>query len=175
MTKRRRDAWRSAARKWSVPFSRTRREDRTPNGQRDNPFFWVLNLDLMQQQAENLPMRRARKLALILGVLLGLFGQIVTVAASPVVATAMRATAPATMPLDCVGMMQNDGEKSLPCQQMTLACLAGMGCLPLYALSSRSSSVPQMVNTDLLLVSPAYPALLGRSTPPEQHPPNTLA
>src|SRR3546814_1435056 len=40
----------------------------------------------------------------------------------------------ATMPMDCVGMMQGDDEKSLPCQQMTVACLAGMGCLPLFAL-----------------------------------------
>jgi hypothetical protein len=120
-------------------------------------------------------MRRAHKLALILGVLLGLFGQIVTVAASPAVANAMSATAPVTMSMDCVGMMQNDGEKSLPCQQMTLACLAGMGCFHLYALNSRSSSVPEMVSTDLLLMSPSCPALHGRSVLPEQHPPNTLA
>jgi hypothetical protein len=120
-------------------------------------------------------MRRAHKLALILGVLLGLFGQIVTVAASPAVATAMSVTSPATMPMDCLGMMQNDSEKSLPCQRMTLACFAGMGCLPLYALNSRSSPVPEMVSTDLLLISPSFPALHGRSTQPEQHPPNTLA
>jgi hypothetical protein len=137
--------------------------------------FRVANLDSMQQQAENVRMRRAHKLALILGVLLGLFGQIVTVAASPAVATVISAAAPATMPLDCVGMMQGDGGKSLPCQQMTLACLAGMGCLPLYALNSRSSPVAEMVSTDLLLISPAYPALHGRSAQPEQHPPNTLA
>ena len=137
--------------------------------------FRVLNLDSIQQQAENVCMSRARKFALILGVLLGLLGQIVTVAASPAVATAISATAPATMPMDCVGMMQCDGEKSLPCQQMTLACLAGMGCLPLFAVNNQSSPVAEMVSTDLLVTSPSYPALLGRSTPPEQHPPNTLA
>ena len=137
--------------------------------------FRVPDLDLVERQAENIRMRRAHKLVLILGVLLGLFGQMVTVAASPAVATAMTAGAPATMPIDCVGMMQKDGEKSLPCQQMTLACLAGMGCLPLFALNSRSSPVPEMVSTDLLFISPSYPALLGRSNQPEQHPPNTLA
>lgn len=120
-------------------------------------------------------MRRALKFALILGVLFGLFGQIVTVAASPTVATAMSRTAPAAMPMDCVGMMQGDGEKSLPCQQMTLACLAGMGCLPLFALDSRSSPLPEMVSVDLLLISPSYPTLRGRSAQPEQHPPNPLA
>ncbi|PKB25342.1 hypothetical protein B0I00_0538 [Novosphingobium kunmingense] len=137
--------------------------------------FRVPVLDSIQQQAENVRMRRAHKLALILGVLLGLFGQIVTVAASPAVATAVSGAAPAMMPMDCVGMMQDDGEKSLPCQQMTLACLAGMGCLPLFAVNNRSSPVAEMVSTDLLLISPSYPALLGRSTQPEQHPPNTLA
>jgi len=120
-------------------------------------------------------MGRARKFALILGVLLGLFGQIVTVAASPAVATSMSATAPATMPMDCAGMMPGDGEESLPCQRMTLACLAGMGCLPLFALDSRSSPLPEMVSTDLLVISPFYPALHGRSAQPEQHPPNALA
>ncbi|XHS01295.1 hypothetical protein ACFB49_28990 [Sphingomonas sp. DBB INV C78] len=120
-------------------------------------------------------MRRALKFALILGVLFGLFGQIVTVAASPTMATAMSRTAPAAMPMDCVGMMQSDGEKSLPCQQMTLACLAGMGCLPLFALDSRSSPLPEMVSVDLLLISPSYPTLQGRSAQPEQHPPNPLA
>ena len=120
-------------------------------------------------------MRQAHKLALILGVLLGLFGQIVTVAASPAVATAMSAAAPATMPMDCVGMMQGDGEKSLPCQRMTLACLAGMGCLPLFALDSRVPLAAEIVSAELIVISPSYPALLGRSTQPEQHPPNTLA
>lgn len=137
--------------------------------------FRVPKLDSIQQQAENMRMRRARKFALILGVLLGLFGQIVTVAASPAVATAMSVAAPATMPMDCVGMMQGDGEKSLPCQRMTLACLAGMGCLPLLALDSRSSLFPEMVSANLLHTSPTYPALHGRSAQPEQHPPNSLA
>ena len=120
-------------------------------------------------------MRQAHKFALILGVLLGLFGQIATVAASPAVAPAISENAAATMPMDCVGMMQDDGEKSLPCQQMTLACLAGMGCLPLFAVNNRSSPLAEMVSMDSLLISPSYPALLGRSTQPEQHPPNTLA
>ena len=120
-------------------------------------------------------MRRAHKFALIIGVLLGLFGQIVTVAASPVVATAMSASAPATMPMDCAGMMPNDGGKSLPCQRTTLACLAGMGCLPLIALDGRAPLAAEIVSADLLVISASYSALLGRSTQPEQHPPNTLA
>jgi len=137
--------------------------------------FRAQNLDSVQQQAENVLMRRAHKIALILGVLLGLFGQIVTVAASPIVATAFSATAPAVMPIDCAGMMQDKGEKSLPCQRMTPACVAGMGCLPLFALNSRSPLAAEMVSTNPLLISPSYPALHGRSSQPEQHPPNTLA
>lgn len=137
--------------------------------------FRGLNLDSIQQQAENVRMIRARKFALILGVLLGLFGQIVTVAASPIVATAISGTVPATMPMDCVGMMQGDGEKSQPCRQMTLACMAGMGCLPLFALNSRSPLLAEKGSAEPLVISPSYPALHGRSTEPEQHPPNPLA
>ena len=120
-------------------------------------------------------MRRAHKFALILSVLLGLFGQIATVAASPVVATDVSATAPATMPMNCVGMTQDDGEKPLPCQRMTLACLAGMGCLPLWALPSRSLVVPVMMSPGSLVISLSYQVLHGHSTQPEQHPPNPFA
>lgn len=134
-----------------------------------------LNLDSVQLQAENVGMGQAHKLALILGVLLGLFGQVVTVAASPAVATAFNATALAAMPIDCAGMMQDNGEKSLPCQRMTLACLTGMGCLPLFALNSRSPLLAEKVSAEPLVISPSYPALHGRSTAPEQHPPNPLA
>lgn len=139
------------------------------------PNYGLGKLDSIQHQAENADMRRAHKFALILGVLLGLFGQIATVAADPAVATAISANAAATMPMDCVGMTQDDGEKPLPCQRMTLACLAGMGCLPLFALDSRAPLAAEIVSADLLVISPSYPALLGRSTQPEQHPPNTLA
>lgn len=140
-----------------------------------NNRFRAPNLDSIQHQAEIADMRQAHKFALILGVLLGLFGQIATVAASPAVATAISANAAATMPMDCVGMTQDDGEKPLPCQRMTLACLAGMGCLPLYALESRGPLAAETVSADVLVVFPSYPALHGRSAPPEQHPPDTLA
>lgn len=159
----------------NAPYSLETGEEIAPLTGSAMTHFREPNLDSMQQRAENVRMRRAHKLALILGVLLGLFGQIVTVAASPAVAAAITAGAPATMPIDCVGMMQGDGEKSLPCQRMTLACLAGMGCLSLFALDSRSPLVDELVSTDLLVISPSYPALLGRSAQPEQHPPNTLA
>jgi hypothetical protein len=139
------------------------------------PNYGLGKLDSIRHQAENADMRQAHKFALILGVLLGLFGQIATVAASPAVATAISENAAATMPMDCVGMTQDDGEKPLLCQGMTLACLAGMGCLPLYALESRGPLAAEIVSADVLVVFPCYPALHGRSAPPEQHPPDTLA
>ena len=170
----RRMSWRNvASSKWR--FKSGKRGGVAPSSGCGIAGFWMSNLDSILHQVENMDMRRAHKLALILGVLLGLVGQTVTVAASPAVETAISETALATMPMDCVGMMQGDDEKSIPCQQMTVACLAGMGCLPLFALDSRSSSVAEMVSTDLLLILPSYPALYGRSAQPEQHPPNPLA
>jgi hypothetical protein len=100
------------------------------------PNYGLGKLDSIQHQAENADMRRAHKFALILGVLLGLFGQIATVAADPAVATAISANAAATMPMDCVGMTQDDGEK--PLLSADDARLPGRhGVSPLYALESR--------------------------------------
>ena len=120
-------------------------------------------------------MKRALKFALILGVLLGLFGQTVTVAASPADATTISAMAPAAMPMDCLGMMGGNDEDSLPCERMTLACVAGISCLPLLALANRSSFVAEAVIGDLSPAWPLFPAMHGRSAKPEQHPPNILA
>src|SRR3546814_13938138 len=129
----RRMSWRNvASSKWR--FKSGKRGGVAPSSGLGISGFWMSNLVSILHQVEKSDMRRAHKLALILGVLLGLFGQTVTVAASPAVETAISETALATMPMDCVGMMQGDDEKSLPCQQMTVACLAGMGCLPLFAL-----------------------------------------
>ena len=140
-----------------------------------DPLPGCLQLDRLAPEAENENMKRAHKFALIIGVLLGLFGQTVTVAASPAVATAITAMAPATMSMDCLGMMDGDDENSLPCARMTLACLAGMSCLPLLAMDSRSSPVAEAVIGDLPPAWPSFPAMHGRSAQPEPHPPNILA
>lgn len=140
-----------------------------------DPLPGCLQLDRLAPEAENENMKRAHRFALIIGVLLGLFGQTVTVAASPAVATAITTIAPAGMPMDCLGMMDGNNENSLPCARMTLACMAGMSCVPLLALDSQSSPVAEAVIGDLPPACASLPALRGRSAQPEQHPPNILA
>lgn len=119
-------------------------------------------------------MRRALKLVLVIGVLLGLFGQTVAVAASPAVMTAIERMTPTTMPVDCLGMMKGSDKSTLPCDRMTLACAAGMGCLTIVALEVPSAPVAEAMVAALAPTTPPFRALQGRSVQPEPHPPSTL-
>src|SRR3546814_8234351 len=84
----RRMSWRNvASSKWR--FKSGKRGGVAPSSGCGIAGFWMSNLVSILHQVENMDMRRAHKLALILGVLLGLFGQTVTVAASPAVETAI--------------------------------------------------------------------------------------
>lgn len=120
-------------------------------------------------------MRRALKLVLVIGVLLGLFGQTVAVAASPAVVTAIERMAPTTMSVECLGMMKGNDKSSVPCDRMTLACVAGMGCLTIYAVEIPSPPVAEAMVAALPPTTPPFRALQGRSVQPEPHPPSTLA
>ena len=118
-------------------------------------------------------MRRALNIVLVIAALLGLFGQTVAVAASPTM-TAIEATAPATMPMDCMGMMRAVGNNSVPCDHMTLTCIVGMGCA-LPAMLDVGQRI--VVETRIVLASPTWPStslMEGRAVAPEPHPPSTL-
>ena len=131
-------------------------------------------LDAARGEAENGAMRRAPKIVLVIAALLGLLGQTVAVAAAPT-GTAIEATAPATMPMDCVGMMQSSGGNSIPCNRMTLACIAGMGGAILFTVGIWQPIVAEAMPGAAFLAWPVIAALEGRSAQPEQHPPNILA
>lgn len=118
-------------------------------------------------------MRRALKIVLVIAGLLGLFGQTVAIAASPTT-TAIEATAPATMPMDCVGMMRGS-DNSVPCDRMTFACIAGMGCAMPLTLDVVQSVVAEMMTDVGSPAWPSAPSMEGRSVAPEPHPPSTLA
>ncbi len=111
---------------------------------------------------------------LVIAALLGLFGQTVAIAASPATA-AIEAMAPATMPMDCVGMMQGDSDKSVPCDRMTLACVAGLCCAMPFMLHVGQPVVAETMIDAGSLAWPSTSSIEGRSTQPEQHPPNSLA
>lgn len=131
-------------------------------------------LDGAQGEAENIFMRRALEIVLVIAVLLGLFGQTVAIATGPTT-TAIEATAPATMPMDCVGMMQRDGDSSVPCDRMTLACIAGMGCAMPFTLDVGRPLVTEAMIDVCSRAWPSTPSMEGRSVAPEPHPPSTQA
>lgn len=135
---------------------------------------WPSELDAIHREADNITMRRVLRLVLVIAAIFGLFGQTVAVAASPATVT-VQATAPAMVPMDCLEMMQGASGKSLPCERMTLGCIAGMGCsIPVMLDVGSPFLVRAMVET----AAPAWsvtPALKGRSLHPEPHPPNALA
>lgn len=79
------------------------------------------------------------------------------------------------MPMDCVGMMQSSGGNSIPCNRMTLACIAGMGCSILFTVGIWQPIVAEAMPGAAFLAWPVIAALEGRSAQPEQHPPNILA
>src|SRR3546814_19589244 len=96
----RRMSWRNvASSKWR--FKSGKRGGVAPSSGCGIAGFWMSNLVSILHQVANMDMRRAHTLALIFGVLLGLFGQKGTVAASPAVETAISERTPTTMPMAC--------------------------------------------------------------------------
>lgn len=133
-----------------------------------------VKLDDHAHEAENVRMTRAPKIVLVIAALLGLFGQTVAVAASPTM-VAIESSASPGMPMDCLGMMPGRGDNSTPCDRMTFACIAGMGCSILVTLDAGQPILPVAM---IAVASPAWPlmsALEGRSVQPEPHPPCSLA
>lgn len=120
-------------------------------------------------------MRQALKFVLVIGVLLGLLAQTAVVTASPVDGMVAATGAPMTMSADCLKMMKSKDGKARPCEGMTLACIAGMGCPITFTLSSG----PRPVGTPILTYQPGLwqivSRLEGRSVQPEPHPPSPLA
>jgi hypothetical protein len=114
-------------------------------------------------------------LVLVIGVLLGLFGQTMAVAAPPAFATTIEGMTATTMPVECAGMMKHTSESSLPCNGMTLACIAGLGCLATFMPEVTQTSIGHAPARALPPASALLRVLLGRSVQPEPHPPATLA
>jgi hypothetical protein len=115
----------------------------------------------------------ALQLLLILGAVLGLFGQQAAYAAS---SRALEEPAAAShMNADCMEMMQKQPEPDQkPCKGLTFDCIAAMGCvIPIVLKEPAESMAPR----HLISAPPFWPAtsvLAGNEPPPEQHPPSIL-
>lgn len=120
-------------------------------------------------------MSKVAAFLLVLGAIVGLFGQQAAYAAGPgwsiAVVTAIEADA-STDASDCMKMMSE--EPSQPCDALTLDCIADMGCVVPITLDGRQPVVTEQIleqhRPRLLLTSP----LSGRMVPPEPEPPAAL-
>lgn len=110
---------------------------------------------------------------LLLGALLGLFGQQAAYAVG-----AGAAIAPASvsqMDADCMEMMQKQSQPAeKPCKGLTLDCIAAMGCVVPALLGGEGTplATPQPLLVPAFLS--ATSVLVGSDVPPEQHPPAIL-
>lgn len=111
---------------------------------------------------------------LVVSFLFGLFGQAVALPPDSVPATAVEHQMAAPTPMDCLGMTNGNDENPLPCDRMTLACMAGMGCQTPYLLETLPVAWKQPVTVSPSPLWPLTSALEGRSLQPEPHPPSPL-
>lgn len=111
---------------------------------------------------------------MLLGALLGLFGQAAALAIGPRFTTLVEATAAESMPMDCAEMPQKDPEPSTPCKGLTLDCIAAMGCsLPIVLAAAGPLDLAQDEGAPLRRASSTQ-VLAGRSIAPEPYPPTLL-
>ena len=119
-------------------------------------------------------MKRALQLLLILGAVLGLFGQQAAFAASA--RAPLTPAAVSQMSADCMEMMQKQQPEPAqnPCKGPTLDCIAMMGCIVPIVLKEPAVplTAPQFISMPAFW--PATSVLVGNEPPPEQHPPSIL-
>lgn len=120
-------------------------------------------------------MKRLLALLLVIGALSGLFGA--QMAAAHSVPQAAGAPLAKGMDADCMAMMakQQPAPSEKPCKDLTLDCIAAMGCvIPLVAADlaggvapARLYDAPSFWTTDTILT--------GKAVAPEPDPPTSLA
>lgn len=123
-------------------------------------------------------MKRALHLFLLLGALIGLFGQAVAYASvQPAVSAPMTMSAMSNsgMSEDCMEMMaqqQQPGQKR--CKGMTLACIAAMGCVVPMAVRNDAPALTAREASATLAFWTTITVLRGNNLTPEPEPPNLL-
>lgn len=126
-------------------------------------------------------MTRFLHICLLLTALLGLIGQSTAMAMAPTRTTAvmtsgsMNGSTQASMEgLNCMDMANAPPPGKAPCKNVTLQCMAAMGCSPLaFTLPVIRALDPQRVEP-IKTARPAVTRLNGRSYGPEPDPPSFL-
>ena len=123
-------------------------------------------------------MKRAIHLFLLLGALIGMFGQAVAYASVPPampVQMTMSGTADSGMSEDCMKMMaQQQQPEQKPCKGMTLDCIAAMGCVVPMAIRSDAPALGSRPADPSLAFWPTTTVLRGSDLAPEPEPPTLL-
>lgn len=118
-------------------------------------------------------MKRAFRLLLLLGALIGLFGQQAAYATSARASVTAAAVSP--MDADCMAMMEKQPQPTQkPCKGLTLDCIAAMGCVLPVLLRDADAPLAAPVLFPVPAYWPSTSVLAGSDLVPEQHPPTTL-
>ncbi len=128
-------------------------------------------------------MHRFLSFALVLGALIGLFGQQAALASGPSWPVASVSTSPVstsevnhsamTDVLECMETMA-DAPAEKPCTGLTLDCIAAMGCVVPMTLSSDQPGLGENLPYRALRPETVFPHLAGRVVAPEPEPPTLL-
>ena len=117
-------------------------------------------------------MLKARlSLLLLIGALLGLFGQGMAYAAGPTLAPKMEMSHAMPSGMDCAGMATRDPAPDHPCKGLTLACIAQMGCVIPMTFEEPAPAIERPTLPQLRASWPNSPVLVGLEIEPEPEPP----
>ncbi|MDE1918578.1 MAG: hypothetical protein KGJ57_21320 [Sphingomonadales bacterium] len=123
------------------------------------------------------PVKKAIHLFLLIGALIGLFGQEVAIATVVPVVNApmtMQSSSDAGMPDDCMKMMARQQPTKRPCKGMTLACMAAMGCIAPMAIRSDAPVLAARQINPVPAFWPVTSILHGSNLAPDPEPPTLL-
>ena len=111
-------------------------------------------------------------LLLLLGALLGLFGQGLAYAAGPALAPMMEASHAMPSGMDCPDMKPaRTAEPKHPCKGLTLACIAQMGCVVPMTFVEPAPAIMRAAAPRLAAIWPTSVALRSLTVAPEPEPP----
>ena len=111
------------------------------------------------------------RLLIVVLALFGLVGQTAVYAMAPVAAPKVASVEVGAPSMDCAGMTMPDGE-TMPCEGITLDCIADMGCIAPPALASSAELSSHPVTYEPATYEALRANLAGLTVSPEIFPPN---
>ena len=118
-------------------------------------------------------MTRALHIGLLVMALLGLIGQSTAMAMAPTSAMTQSMQA-SKADMECSDMAKMQKSEKSPCKNMTLQCMATMGCAPMALVAPGPSGLPSVAIISAKTEPTLASRLFGRSFGPEPDPPSFL-